>query len=41
MTTTFFNNWKTGIEFILIEISFNNGVFTVALLGFGIVIIFD
>lgn len=41
MTITFFNNWKTGIEFILIEMSFHTGAFTVALLGFGMVIIID
>ena len=39
MTITFFNNWKTHKEFIFIEISLSERVLTVALLGFGIVII--
>jgi hypothetical protein len=40
MGITFFNNWKSNNEIILIEISYNAGVITMALFGFGIVIAF-
>ena len=35
---TFFNNWKSNEEMILLELSYSKGVIVVALLGFGIVI---
>lgn len=38
MTITFFNNWNTNKEFILLEISYANDCICLALLGLGIII---